>query len=191
MLRLLLPLSLLGAVALAALGWFISKEAVIDDLIEASRRADVAAFSDRVDWEGLRESVKTDLAKQKKMIGGDQMGPPAGEIPRIADYYLQPENVDILFYYREELFPSVPEREFIHKISYAPPYGFTVTLGFPKSLATAEMPAVMRDRMKAWVTFRLDGLTWKARELSMPLFMVPRQVYSAPATQIFGRPPKR
>jgi hypothetical protein len=191
MLRLALPLSLLAAVAVVALVYMFSKQTVVDEMIEAAHRTDVAAVSARIDWEGLRKSVKTALAKQKKMIGGDQMGPPPGEIPKIVDYYLQPENLDILFYYREELFPAVPAREFIHSVSFSPPYGFTVTLGFPKSLATADMPATVRDRTKAWITFRLDGLTWKARELSVPLFMVPRQVYSAPATQIFGRPPKR
>lgn len=188
MFRLILASSAVAVIAIATIVYFYSKDKVIDEMIDAAHRADVAAFSSRIDWPGAREYAKTDLAKQKGGLGGDQMGPAKGDIPRVVDYYMQPANLDIIFYLREELFPNIPEKDFIQSVSYSPPYGFTVTVGLPKNVGGGEIPEGMRSRIKAWATFRLDGLTWKMREFTVPLFIVPPHVYSTPAVEIYGRP---
>jgi hypothetical protein len=191
MLRIILASSAAALIAIAAIVYVYSKGKVIDEMIDAAHRADVAAFSKRIDWAGAREYAKADLAKQKGGIGGDQMGPSKTDIPRVVDYYMQPANLDIVFYLREELFPNIPEKDFIQSVSYAPPYGFTVTLGLPKNVGVkggGDIPEAMRDRVKAWATFRLEGLTWKLREFTVPLFIVPTHVYSTPAVEVYGRP---
>jgi hypothetical protein len=191
MLRLILASCAVALITIAAIVYVYSKGKVIDEMVDAAHRADVTAFSNRIDWAGAREYAKADLAKQKGGIGGDQMGPSKTEIPRVVDYYMQPANLDILFYYREELFPNVPEKDFIQSVSYSPPYGFTVTVGIPKNMGVrggGEVPEALRDRLKAWATFRLDGFTWKLREFTVPLFIVPSTVYDTPAVEIYGRP---
>ncbi|MEZ0223804.1 MAG: hypothetical protein ACAH83_04560 [Alphaproteobacteria bacterium] len=188
MLRIILASSTVALIAIAAIVYVFSKSKVVDEMIDAAHRADVAAFSSRIDWAGAREYAKADLAKQKGGIGGDQMGPAKTEIPPVVDYYMQPANLDILFYLREELFPNIPEKDFIQSISYSPPYGFTVTVGLPKTVGGGEIPEALRGRIKTWATFRLDGLTWKLREFTVPLFMVPPHVYDTPAFEIYGRP---
>ena len=191
MFRIIFAASALALIAIAAIVYVFSKDKVIDEMMAAAHRADVTAFSSRIDWAGAREYAKADLAKQKGGIGGDQMGPSKGDIPRVVDYYMQPANLDILFYLREQLFPDIPEKEFIQSVSYAPPYGFTVTLGIPKNMGVrdgGDVPEALRDRLKAWATFRLDGLTWKLREFTVPLFLVPPHVYNTPAVDVYGRP---
>ena len=148
MLRIILASSTVALIAIAAIVYVFSKSKVVDEMIDAAHRADVAAFSSRIDWAGAREYAKADLAKQKGGIGGDQMGPAKTEIPPVVDYYMQPANLDILFYLREELFPNIPEKDFIQSISYSPPYGFTVTVGLPKTVGGGEIPEALRGRIK-------------------------------------------
>lgn len=191
MFRIILASSAVALIAIAAIVYVVSKGKVVDEMIDAAHRADVTAFSNRIDWAGVREYAKADLTKQKGGLGGDQMGPAKGDIPRVVDYYMQPANLDVLFYLREELFPNIPEKDFIQSVSYSPPYGFTVTVGIPKNMGTVgggDVPEALRDRLRAWATFRLDGLTWKVREFTVPLFIVPPHVYDTPAVEVYGRP---
>jgi hypothetical protein len=178
------------ALVVAGFCYVHSKSAVIDELIAASRRADVAAFSSRVDWEVLRANIKQDLAAQKKNMGemGASMGPAAGQIDKVVDYFVQPENIDIAFYLHTEMFPQVKEEDFIDSTGYAFPFGFYVTLGLPKGGGNNDIPQMLRDRLKVRVVFRLDGLTWKMREMHVPLFMTPAHAYDVPAVKVYGRP---
>ena len=193
MLRLILTgFVLLVFVLVGALG-IHSKNAVVGEIIAASRRGDVAGFAARVDWVPLRAFLKQDLTAQKKSLGayGEAMGPPLSRIEKVVDYYVQPENIDIAYYYHEELFPQVKEEDFIDSTGYAFPFGFQVTLGFPKDVSVEDVPQVMKDRMKARFVFRLNGLTWKIKEMHVPLFMVPAYVYDTPAVKVYGRPKPR
>ena len=166
-----------------------SRSAVIDDLVAASQRNDVAAFAERVDWDELRAFLKADLAAQKKSPLGSSFGPELSQIDKVVDYYVQPENIDIAFYYHDDVFTGVPERDFIVAEGLSPPFGFYMTLGFPKSIDAKEVPA-SKDRLKARFVFGLDGLTWKIKEMHVPIFMVPRHVYSTPAVKVYGRTQK-
>ena len=166
-----------------------SRDAVIDELVAASQKNDVTVFAARVDWEALRGFLKNDLAAQKRSPLGSSFGPDLSQIDKVVDYYVQPENIDIAFYYHEDVFTGIPERDFIVAEGFAPPFGFSMTLGFPKSVDAKEIPAA-KDRLKARFVFRLDGLTWKIKEMHVPIFMVPRHVYSTPAVKVYGRTQK-
>lgn len=175
--------------------WSSGRDAVIDDLVAASQKDDVAAFAERVDFDAVRAFLKQDLNRQRTMplFQGVSAGLSEQKISEVVDYYVQPENIDILYYYHEQVFENLPERDFIHSITYTPPYGFSVTVGFPKTVSTSNAQgdaaaiAAARDRFKVRAVFALDGLTFKMKELHVPIFMTPRHVYSTPAVKVFGR----
>lgn len=169
-----------------------SQKAVIAEMVAAAQQSNVSAMAARVDWESLRSYLKTDIDDQKRFLGprGAMVGPAQGDIARVVDYYVQPQNIDILFYQRLRLFPGVAVEAFIERVIFAPPFGFKVTLIYPKGAATSDpVMALMRDRVKVDIVYRLDKtLTWKIKEMGVPIYLVPRTVYPQPATQLFGRP---
>lgn len=167
-----------------------SSAKVIDELVLAVRNKDVAAVSARIDWEGLKEQLKTDIAAQKKAYGqaGTGIGPIATRIPAVVDHYIKEDGIKTAFYYREKLFANVPERDFIDSTGFALPFGFQVTLAYPTSQAAANpMAMAMRDRMKVKAVFGLDGLTWKIREMHVPLYMVPADAHALPDLRLLGK----
>lgn len=189
--RILLAIVVLSIPA-AIFAYNKSQEAVIAEMVAATQQSRVADMAARVDWESLRAYLKTDIDDQKRFLGprGAMVGPAQGDIAKVVDYYVQPQNIDILFYQRLRLFPSIPVEAFIERVIFAPPFGFKVTLVYPKGAATSDpVMALMRDRVKVDIVYRLDKtLTWKIKEMSVPIYLTPRTVYPQPATQIFGRP---
>lgn len=167
-------------------GYFVyiyGKSAVTEELIAASRRDDAEAFAARVDWEGLRAFLKEDIAAQKKQLGPQRSaaGPAPANIAKVVDHYVRPENIPVAYYYHAELFPQVKEEDFISASGFAPPFGFYVTLAYPKSdPLRLGMPALMHERFRARLVFRLDGFTWKISELHLPLYMVPSDAHPLP-----------
>jgi hypothetical protein len=187
MLRYVIVGAILLVITVVSATLMYSQRAVTAELAEAVRRNDAAAFGARIEWNSLREFLKTDLDGKKKLPGAQNTGPAPDQIARVVDYYVQPENIDLLFYFREELFRDVPVEDFIYERGFSPPFGFSLTLGWPKNIQKGEVPSVLLERMKVRIVFRLDGLTWKAEEMHVPLFMVPDHVYSEPAVKVFGR----
>ena len=166
-----------------------SRDAAIAEMIGASENNDVAAMAQRFDWDTLRAQMKEDITAQKKAAAsyGDLMGPTLGRVDEVVDYYVQPENIELAYYYHEQLFPEAPEDAFIYEITYQPPFGFGVLLGYPQhsSVPGAENP-ILRERIKARFIFGLDGFTWKVQDIDTPLFMVPKKTYDRPALERFG-----
>mgnify|MGYP003667242659 CR=1 FL=1 len=171
--------------------YFFSKDRVIAEVIAAAQARNATALSARIDWEGLRVFLKEDISKMKRTLGskGGNVGPSLSQVDAVVDYYAQPENLGLLYHYRDLLFPKLPEEAFIDSIGFFPPYGFYIVLAYPAAggPALGDMGALMKDRLKARVVFRLDGLTWKVSELHLPIFLVPRQSFSVPAIEYFGR----
>jgi hypothetical protein len=183
---------LIALILISPLTWFgytYSRDATIAGMIEASKQDNVDAFASYVDWEGLRAQLKQDLTAQKKSPIGASFGPEASKINDVVDYYVLPENIAIAFYYHAEVFENLPEENFILSKGYAPPFGFQITLGYPQNVSGggAEIAAA-RQRIKAKFVFGLDGLSWKIKEMHVPIFMVPRHVYSTPAVRVYGPP---
>ncbi len=110
-----------------------SRQAVIDELVAASQKDDVAAFASRVDWDTLRAQLKQDLAAQKRSPLGSSFGPNLDQIDAVVDYFVQPDNIDIAFYYHDDVFKGQPERDFIIEEGFSPPFGFYMTLGMPRN----------------------------------------------------------
>lgn len=177
---------------LAPVVYFVTLTAqtnVIEEMIAASKRDDATAIAGRVNWPALRNFVKDDILQSKK--GGiyfANLGPSETNIGPIVDHYLREENVPLLFYFRDKMFPGTPEDAFIESAGYAAPFGFYVTLAYPKVAPgnpSTEMRS-LRDRLKVRFVFRLDGTTWRIKEMHVPLFMVPSQPNPLPVI-----PPKK
>jgi len=174
----------------AAAVYFFSKDRVIGETVAAARARDATALSARIDWEDLRIFLKKDITKKKNILGskGASVGPALSQVDAVVEYYARAENLGLLFHYRDLLFPKLPEEAFIESTGFFPPYGFYVIISYPDGgPALGDMGALMKDRLKARAVFRPDGLTWKVSELHLPIFLVPRQSFSIPATEYFGR----
>ncbi len=182
-LRIALVVLLLLGIAAAGGAYSVGKKSVVEGLIEASRRDDAQAFDDRIDWETLRENLKEGIAGQKKGMGtfAGNIGPELSQIPAIVDHYIQLRNIPALFYYHGQIFKDVKEEAFIESTGFAAPYGFYVTLAYPLGATQGgDMAAAMRQRLKVRVVFGLSGLTWKIRDMHVPLYMVPTQATPIP-----------
>lgn len=172
--------------------WYLyssSKDDVIAEMIAASQNNDVSTMAERFHWEDIRAQLKTDIRARKNAMGsyGTMIGPDLNKIDDVVDYYVQPENIEIAYYYHAELFPDTPESAFIQNISYVPPFGFSVLLGYPEqNSSTQKIDPVLSSRLQLRLIFRLDGLTWKVRKFEVPIFMVPRRTYGRPAIEYFG-----
>ncbi len=181
-----------ATVLLGGLFYYIGTQRAMNEVIEAVKNRDLPALAERIDWDGLRAFLKEDIADKKARLGqqGASIGPSADRIDEIVDYYVQPENIALLYYYRDLWFRNIPEEAFIESRSYFPLFGYQMTLTYPDGAGVpggAELVAMMRGNLRARAVFRLDGLTWRIRELHVPIFLVPRQSYTAPALQYFGR----
>ncbi|HYD18705.1 MAG TPA: hypothetical protein VEF76_09520 [Patescibacteria group bacterium] len=182
------------ALLLAPAVYFLTIEAksrVVEELIAASRRNDAAAFAARIDWDAVKNRLKDDLHDARK--GGiftANFGPSEAQIVPVVEHYIRPENVPVVFYFRDKLFKGVPEEDFIESTGFAPPFGFFVTLAYPKTgpgAVSGDMRA-LRDRLQVRFVFRLSGMTWKVREMHVPLFMVPSQPGPLPDPKTLPKP---
>jgi len=176
------------------ISWYFydsSKDDVVAEMIAASQNEDVEAMAARFKWDDLQNQLKDDIKAKKAALGsyGTAIGPSVSRVDDIVEYYVQPQHIELAYYYHNKLFPKVPESAFIREVAYAPPFGFSILLGYPTEITTG--PAIdpmLKDRLEARFVFRLDGLTWKVHEIKLPIYMVPRQVYDQPALERFGDP---
>ncbi|MGM0422185.1 MAG: hypothetical protein ACQEQL_03700 [Pseudomonadota bacterium] len=181
-------------IIIGPLTWYFyesSKEDVVAEMIAASENEDVEAMAARFKWDELRVQLKENIRARKAALGsyGTSIGPAVSQIDDIVDYYVQPENIELAYYYHNELFPDVPENAFIREIAYAPPFGFSILMGFPTEVDTGlSVDPMLQDRLRARFIFRLDGLTWKVHEINIPIYIVPRRAYDRPALERFGDP---
>lgn len=165
-----------------------SKDNVVQEMISASHAEDVSAMNERFHWEEIRATLKEKIKSQKRMLGnyGGVIGPDITKVDEIVDYYAQPENIEIAYIYHDIIFPDVPEDAFIRDISFTPPFGFSILMGYPKNSPSARtIDPLLQERLQARFIFRLDGLTWKVHEIELPIFMVPTRTYGQPALQHF------
>ena len=194
--RTLVILALAGLlISLPASVLLYSQKKVEAEVVAAVSQGDVNALAARVDFDKLRAFLKQDLhAKKadKSPIGSAlaNSGPSAANIDKVVDYYVQPDNIAILYYLYESTFEQIPVDRFIVKRGFSPLYGFSMTFGLPpEAVQQTGAAQAAADRFQVRAVFRLSGLTWKVAELHAPLFMVPRHVYNQPAVQIFAPKP--
>ncbi len=171
-----------GAHTLAA---FTAKERIVEELVAAAKDEDRATVEDRVDWGSIRDFAKADLKRKSEAVraGGQgvALGPHPSKIDEIVDFYVQPENIDLLFALRPKVFPKFETRDFVHRVSLRGLDGFEVTIGYPKAPEGSDrfqQPVFSEQLLAITFVFRLDGWTWRAKEMHVPLFMTPVNIFS-------------
>ena len=166
-----------------------SKDRVISELIEATVNKDQTTLSNRFNWDVVRQNTIDDLKSEKAALGnyGSAIGPPKSKIDEIVNYYIQPQNIELAYYYHEKIFDDLDPNAFIRDISFKAPWGFSITLGYPIEFeGKHHVDPVLKQQLKTRFVFRLDGMTWKIDTLEIPIFMIPHQTYSRPALEQFG-----
>ena len=166
-----------------------SKDAVIDELIMAANTKNAEVMAERIHWDVVRQNTIDDLKSKKATMGsyGTLIGPPKDKIDEIINYYIQRPNIELAYYYHEKLFDNLDPNAFIRDIAFAAPFGFSVTLGYPIEYeGEYQVDPALKQQLKTRFVFKLDGLTWRIQEINIPIFMVPRRIYSRPALEQFG-----
>ncbi len=181
----------IGMVTAAGLFLFYSQKAVEAEVAAAIERGDVAGLAARIDFDNLRSFLKQDLLAEKNdksPIGGlyAGTGPDISKIDAVVDYYVQPENIAILYEMRDTAAKDIPVTAFIVGRSFAPLYGFALTFGAPPELTKDSGARAIADRYRVRLVFRLRGFKWQVSEMHVPIFMVPAFTYSQPAVDIYA-----
>lgn len=173
-----------------AFGYMITSFAqnrVTDELVQAFESGDIETLQERVDWESLRHSLIVSMKKEQELIHDKRRNFRADEgykVEDIVDYYLQPENIDLLFYFKNRRYPRENARAFIRDTDYAPILGFYVELGRPvKDNRTMDYYDLVSPRLY----FGLDGLTYKLKEMHVPNIFLPTRTYEESALDHFIR----
>ncbi len=171
---------LAGYVVVYASAVELSKDRVVEELVVAARAHDADGLRDRLDFRALRSFLKSDLKKKAKAVRGGSVtipiGPEPDKIDEIVDFYIQPERIDLLLNLKPNIFPDADPQDFVWDVDFHGPFAFAVTVGYP---AEDEQQTLYSERMSTMTfIFKAHGWVWRAKEMHVPLFMVPRETYS-------------
>lgn len=174
---------------LLSYGVIYSKDRIVENVLAMADRGDAAGIEALVDWEALCAQLKQSIALQKKHLGtyNTHIGPADNMVAPVVDYYVQPGNLAVLFYLRDQFFAGVPAKSFLQSVGYYPPFGFHMTFGYPKGIAPRgeAVTALLQDRVKVRVIFQLTPFKWRLMALEVPIYLVPAQTYDQPLPEIF------
>lgn len=155
----------------------------IDDLKEATRKADIEQFSKRINWEDTRAFTLADIiSKKEKQPHNIDIGPSLSRAAEIVEFYIQNDNIALLYFFKDKLFPDLSEDRFIWDTGFYGLNGFYVTIGYPLGYIPEgwqQEPPLSRV-LRVQVLFELQGLSWRVVGLKVPLFMVPRKTFDIP-----------
>ena len=172
---------IIGYVAVYAGAVNYSKDRVVAELVAAVEANDKEAALARLDMGALRAFLKSDLKKKSRAVRsgnvGMMLGPEPEKVDQIVDFYVQDDKIDLLFELRPKVFPDAEPEDFIKKVSFDGPFAFSVTVGYPSS-GDAVQPTLSQTVSSVTFVFKATGWKWEAKEMYVPLFMVPRAALS-------------
>jgi len=177
-------------VGIYALFNYLSRQAVVDNLLIAASAEDSEKIEERIDWNKLRNFVRKDLIQKSNAVraGGQgiPIGPTTDKIPELVDYYIQPEKIGMAFRLRKAVFPEHAPSDFLRRVSFDGPFAFDVSVGYPQTSGDEILQPTFTEQMSmVRFVFRLQGWTWKIEEMHVPLFMVPRKIYTEQEIEAF------
>ncbi len=150
---------------------------VIQQVIFAFEDNDFETLEERVSWAALRSSLVREI-REKELVQGDEVLKDSSlNVNDLVSYYIQPENIDVLFYLKERHFPSSKYEDFVRDIGYAPLLGFYIELGAPKPKTHLTS---YKDFLNMRLYFSLEGLTYKISALDIPKALIPQKIYDEP-----------
>lgn len=170
---------LLGYTGIYIAAVHFSKDRVAEELMAAVQNKDLETIEDRLDIGAIKSFLKKDLIKKSSAVrsGGMnmQIGPPPDKIAETVDFYITPEKVALALDLRTRIFKNYEPKHFIQDVSYEGPFAFSITVGAPQKEGSI---TTMSDAMMAMkFVFKAHSWRWQAKEIHMPLFMVPRKLY--------------
>lgn len=171
-----------------AVGYTITSFAsnrITDELIDSFEKGDIKSLQERIAWDDLRHSLAVLMKKEQELMRGKRTGFHIDEgytVDEIVDYYVQPENIDLLFYFKNKRYAREDASAFIRDIDYAPILGFYVELGRPVKKAQA---MDYYDLVTLRLYFGLDGFSYKLKEMHIPNIFLPKRTYQEPALEHF------
>lgn len=179
----------------------LTHQSVIDQMMVYAEAENIPALNERIDYEALRQNLKSHIRAQKKAvqklgISNLDGGPAEQDIDAVVDFFVQPENMAVLFHLKNRHFGQTKPQAFLHNdgfLSPLEPLAWKVTFGLPVSVTSridaGDPRAVLVSRAQSSIqvtlVFRLDGLVWRAQEMYVPLFLVPRRPYNRPLVEVF------
>lgn len=168
-----------GYVVVYAAAVELSKDRIVEELAQAARDQDMEAFQSRLDFGALRSFLKSDLKKKSKAVRGGSVkvpiGPEPDKVSELVDFYVQPERIGLLFGLKDKIFPDADPQDFVWDVSFYGPFAFAVTVGYPTKKG---QQTLFSERMSTVTfVFKGHGWVWKAKEMHVPLFMVPIEQY--------------
>lgn len=154
------------------------RDPYIAEIMDKAARYDDKGIAQEVDWEKLRTFMKLDLI-QRAQKTNPVMGGARGanlrpdHISRVVDYYIQPQNLVLLFRLKKGYAPYYYESDFIASIKSHKLTGIEVVFQHPEAKSTSI--ALGQGQVKAIFSLNKD-IEWKLTELHIPLMMVPSYI---------------
>lgn len=193
----LLSVVSLGITILGALATYMTRDAVLDEMISNAENRNFEELEKRFVWEELRNNIKARIRSQKKAVGKLNLGnissgPADNRIDEVVDYFVQPDNLPVLMALKDKRFKIFGAEDFVQSVGFASPFSWTASFGLPSSRVANVSKAVnnpalvskVQSAMQVILVFELDGLTWKVTNIRLPLFMVPKRAYNRPLEQV-------
>ena len=171
-----------------AVGYTITSFAsnrITDELIDSFEKGDIKSLQERIAWDDLKHSLAVLMKKEQELMRDKRTGFHIDEgytVDEIVDYYVQPENIDLLFYFKNKRYAREDASAFIRDIDYAPILGSYVELGRPVKKAQA---MDYYDLVTLRLYFGLDGFSYKLKEMQIPNIFLPKRTYQEPALEHF------
>lgn len=176
-----------------------TKTAVIDEIMQNAANDNAEELQKRIDFPALRRNLKDHLKAQKNAIqkigiGNLDGGTARSNIDGVVDYYVQPENIKVLLALKDRHFGNTNVNAFLYDTDWVSPFSpltWQAVFGLPvASMGQSDDPRAAlvnraRSSLQVKFVFKLDGLTWRVREMHVPLLLVPERPYNRPLTDIF------
>lgn len=155
----------------------------IYSITDMAARYEDKAIAAEVNWEKLRAFMKADLieraSKTNPLTGdksrGDHLRPE--HINQVVDYYIQPQNIVLLFRLKKGYAPYYYESDFISSIKPYKLTGIEVTFDHPEKKSVSH-PIYGKANVKANFTLN-NRLEWELTQLHVPLYFVPDYIPTA------------
>lgn len=154
----------------------------IAEIMDKAARYDDVGIAAEIDWVKLRAFMKADLIARAQKSNPITKGASRGahlnpdHINKVVDYYIQPQNIVLLFRLKKGYAPYYYENDFVASVKAHKFTGIEVLFQHPENKSVS--PVFGNAQVKAIFSLNKD-IEWKMTELHVPLSLVPSYIPSA------------
>jgi hypothetical protein len=171
-----LAVLMLLAIPLGAAKYY-NEQYVQNTVADSARNYSIADIRERTDWDALRAWLKQDLRKRTHNYIAQSSGFNLDdqEISDLVDFYVQPVNLPLLFYYHTQRAADTDPGSFIRSTKMISPTRMQMELNYPVKDDSAEwkknLPPLVAE-------FKFKEMSWKLTKLHTPLHLLPKKAPS-------------